>query len=144
MKCFTTSYWLSAVCVCEGIYVCRALLWWCMWCVYVICTCSCMGVRAGPHLYTESIFMRRFLSKCLTSLPVLFFSLAFLFSFILPFNFHSHCLKPPATTHRLSMSKSGPPLFLRSACLHLQTPSSSSHPLSPRHLSVFMKQMSLH
>lgn len=107
MKCFTTSYWLSAVCVCEGIYVCRALLWWCMWCVYVICTCSCMGVRAGPHLYTESIFMRRFLSKCLTSLPVFFFLLHFYsLSFCLLIFTHtaSNPLQPPTVSRCLSLA----------------------------------------
>lgn len=84
MKCFKSSFWLTAVCICEGAFyddLCD---------VYVIFTRNCTGPSAGPPSSTVLIFMKRLLSNCLASLPL-----------ISIYYFPLTCLRLPATIQHL-------------------------------------------
>lgn len=87
MKWFKSSFWLAAVCICEGAFyddLCD---------VYVIFTWKCMSPRTGPPSSIVLIFMKRLLSDCLPSL-----SLIYVYSFPLP------CLILPATIQHVYLA----------------------------------------
>lgn len=67
MKCFKSSFWLTVVCICEGAFYDDLCYVMCMW----FFTRNCTGPSAGPPSSTVLIFMKRLLSNCLASLPLI-------------------------------------------------------------------------